>query len=319
MFIKSDSRRFLANHPCSENLLKYNAAQEIMISIVIPAYNEEGAIAETIQSAFGALKQANLKPHEIIVVDDASTDRTADLAASAGARVIRHPGNAGYGRSLKDGIQAATYDIVVITDADSTYPMDKIPELVEVHKKGFNLVVGARQGSNLDSSLMKKGLRWILKWMVEFTTGRPIADINSGLRVFSKKEIIPFFPTLSNAFSFTTSMTLAYMMSSLYVTFIPIPYHKRVGEVKVRLFRDALRTMQYITEAILIYNPIKIFLVLAGFTAVVSLVIAGVGGWRVDLSLLRLAVLGLFISSLIMALGFLAMLLKEILHKSPRA
>ncbi len=290
-----------------------------MISVVIPAYNEEGAIAQTIESARAALAQGHLSPGEVIVVDDASTDRTAELAERAGARVIRHPGNAGYGRSLKDGILAAQHDIIVIADADGTYPLDKIPELVDVHKKGFSLVVGARQGNNLDSSLMKKGLRWILKWIVEFTTGRPIADINSGLRVFSKKEIVPFFPTLSNAFSFTTSMTLAYMMSSLYVTFIPIPYHKRVGEVKVRLFRDALRTFQYITEAILIYNPIKLFLVLAGLVAVFSVVLALLGFNYYDLPLVRLGVLGFFISALIIALGFLAMLLKEILHLSRRA
>lgn len=289
-----------------------------MISVVIPAYNEEGIIAQTIASAREVLQKSSLQPFEILVVDDGSKDRTADLAQAAGVRVIRHPHNMGYGRSLKDGISSAAHDTIVIVDADGTYPLERIPDLVEIHKKGFNLVVGARQGKNLDSSLMKKGLRWVLKWMVEFTTGRPIADINSGMRVFSKKEIIPYFPTLSNAFSFTTSMTLAYMMSSLYVSFVPIDYHKRVGEAKVRLFRDALRTIQYISEAILIYNPLKLFLVLAGLVAFSSLILAGAGIYWVESSFVHLSIMGLFVSSLILAMGFLAMILKEILHQPRR-
>jgi glycosyltransferase involved in cell wall biosynthesis len=289
-----------------------------MISVVIPAYNEEGIIAQTIASAREVLVSKNLQPFEILVVDDGSSDQTADLASAAGVKVLRHPHNMGYGRSLKDGITAASYDTIVIVDADGTYPLERIPDLVGVFNKGFNLVVGARQGRNLDSSLLKKGLRWVLKWMVEFTTGRPIADINSGLRVFSKKEIVPFFPTLSNAFSFTTSMTLAYMMSSLYVSFVPIDYHKRVGQAKVRLFRDALRTIQYISEAILIYNPLKLFLVLAGFVALGSLVLLGGGLALEDPSFFHLSIMGFFVSALIMAMGFLGMILKEILHQAPR-
>ena len=183
-----------------------------MTSVVIPAYNEEDSIAETVQACQRELPKTG-QPYEILVVDDGSSDKTAEIAEAAGARVIRHLNNLGYGRSLKDGIRAATYDTIVITDADGTYPIDQIPSLVQVYSEGFNMVVGARQGKNYSESIKKGALRFILKYLVEFTAGRKIPDINSGLRIFSRREAVPYFSYLGDAFSFTTSITLAYMMN----------------------------------------------------------------------------------------------------------
>jgi polyisoprenyl-phosphate glycosyltransferase len=230
-----------------------------MISVIIPAYNEESSIGGTVDACVRALAQLGGE-YEIIVVDDGSSDNTAGAAVAAGARIIRHPHNLGYGRSLKDGILAATYDTIVIADADGTYPVDRIPDLFRAHLSGFHMVVGARQGKHYDESFGKKMLRLLLKTLVEFTAGRKIPDINSGLRIFSRQDIVPYFQYLCDTFSFTTSLTLAYMMNGMFVTYIPIDYQQRVGITKVRLFRDSLRTLQFIVEAILYYNPIKIFL-----------------------------------------------------------
>lgn len=235
-----------------------------MISIVIPAFNEEKVIAETVMHCKRIITSLGIDAAEVIVVDDCSKDKTAELAGQAGAVVVRHPHNAGYGRSLKDGIRKAKNDTIVIVDADGTYPIDMIPELLSEYEKGFDMVVGARQGKNYDESFTKKILRIILKRLVEYTSGKRIADINSGLRIFSKATIVQYFDTLCDTFSFTTSVTLAYMMTGRFVSYRPIPYHKRVGKTKVRLFRDTLRTLQYILEAILFYNPLKIFLLFCG-------------------------------------------------------
>ncbi|MBS1517299.1 MAG: glycosyltransferase family 2 protein [Bacteroidetes bacterium] len=250
-----------------------------MISVVIPAFNEGSVIAMTVFDIKKVAEMNNLENVEIIVVDDGSTDRTAEMSEKAGAVTIRHPHNIGYGKSLKDGIEAASNDTIVISDADGTYPLEMIPILVSEYNKGFDMVVGARQGENYDESFKKKILRLILKKLVEFSAGRKIDDINSGLRVFSKKEIVPFFSKLCNTFSFTTSLTLAYMMNAKYVKYIPIDYKKREGKTKVKLFRDSMRTMQFIVEAILFYNPIKIFivfcaslLIFAGFNFILSLI-----------------------------------------------
>jgi glycosyltransferase involved in cell wall biosynthesis len=243
-----------------------------MFSIIIPAYNEGSVIAITVFDIQKVLNMNNIKDAEIIVVNDGSTDKTEEMSTKAKAITISHPHNIGYGRSLKDGIDAASHDTIIITDADGTYPLEMIPVIVHEYNKGFSMVVGARQGENYDESFRKKILRLILKKLVEFTAGRKIPDINSGLRVFSKKEIKPFFPKLCDTFSFTTSLTLAYMMTGRFVQYIPIDYKKREGKTKVRLFRDSMRTLQFIVEAILFYNPIKIFLVfcagLLGFAGI---------------------------------------------------
>ena len=232
-----------------------------MISVIIPAYNEESVINSTISGLRKIFSEINADDAEIILVDDGSTDKTYEISEAAGAVTIRHPHNIGYGRSLKDGITSAKHDTIVITDADGTYPLEMIPVLLNEYKKGFNMVVGARQGENYDESFKKKILRLILKKLVEFTAGRKIPDINSGLRIFSRKEVLPYFSKLCDTFSFTTSLTLAYMMNGKFVSYIPISYHKREGKTKVRLFRDSMRTLQFIVEAILFYNPIKIFIV----------------------------------------------------------
>lgn len=242
-----------------------------MTTVVIPAYNEEDSISETVQACKRELPKTG-QPYEILVVDDGSSDKTAEIAVEAGARVIRHLNNLGYGRSLKDGIRAATYDTIVITDADGTYPIDQIPSLVQIYREGFNMVVGARGGKNYSESIKKGALRFILKHLVQFTAGRNIPDINSGLRIFSRREAVPYFSYLGDAFSFTTSITLAYMMNGMFMKYIPIKYERRTGKTKVHLLRDSLRTLECIVSAILFFNPLKIFIVFCGAMLVLSVI-----------------------------------------------
>lgn len=284
-----------------------------MISIIIPALNEEAAIASTVLELKTVLENAHLAPYDIVVVDDGSSDATARLAQEAGARVVSHPHNVGYGKSLKDGILAARFDMIVITDADGTYPINDIPKLVAEYRRGFDMVVGARTGKHYKESLIKTPLRWALKSIVEFTATRKIPDINSGLRIFSRSTAIPYFNHLCDTFSFTTSMTLAYMMNSRFVHYIPIEYFERSGTTKVRLFRDSLRTMQYIIEAATYYNPLKIF----SFFSLICLGFAGlslISALLLQLaSLFALGVGSILLSILMMGLGLLAVLLKQIM------
>jgi polyisoprenyl-phosphate glycosyltransferase len=287
-----------------------------MISVVLPAFNEQDAVADTVHAVARVLENASLKPFEVLVVDDGSTDLTSERARQAGARVVRHPHNAGYGQSLKSGIAAASYDTIVIADADGTYPPDEIPLLVaEYTRGGFDMVVGARQGKHYRESPLKQPLRLILKFLVEFTTGRSIPDINSGLRVFSGAMSQKYFAHLCDTFSFTTSLTLAYMMTGRFVAYHPIGYSERTGRTKVRLLRDALRTLQYIVQAIIYYNPLKIFILLSAFCllfAVFCLAMALLfhltSGFFLGLGSILLAIL-------VFCLGLLADLLRQIMVK----
>ncbi len=189
------------------------------LSVVIPALNEAEAIAETVAVVQRCLSEAGIE-FELIVIDDGSTDRTGDIAAAAGARVIRHLYNLGYGRSLKDGIIAAKYEHIAITDADGTYPFDEMPSLFAEYTQGFDMVVGARRGKAYEESMVKKSLRGVLKFLVEFTAARKIPDINSGMRIFHRDKAIRYFERLCDTFSFTTSLTLAFIMNGHYVSYV---------------------------------------------------------------------------------------------------
>lgn len=287
-----------------------------MISVVIPALNEELAIGATIAGVSDVLTAANLVPFEVVVVDDGSADQTGKIAEAAGAKVIRHPHNIGYGRSLKNGIAAAQFDTIAICDADGTYPASAIPELVRLYREGFDMAVGRRQGAHYRESLLKMPMRALLRFLVEWTAGRRIPDINSGLRVFSRATVMQYFAHLCDTFSFTTSMTLAYMMTGRFVAYTPIDYFERAGRSKVRLFRDALRTLQYVVEAILYYNPLKIFLLFSLICVVTSALMMAVSFYFAIITGVMLAVGAAMTSVIVLGIGLLAVLLKQIMDKA---
>lgn len=287
-----------------------------MISVIIPAYNEEGSIGRTIDEIIYVLKKCNLyKKSEIIVVNDGSSDNTRDIAKEKGAIVLDNPSNMGYGYSLKKGITYAKNETIVITDADSTYPFKCVPKMLKEKKKGFDLVVGARTGKYYKESLFKSFLRKLLKRFVEFVSGKKIKDVNSGLRVFDRSTVMKYFPRLCNTFSFTTSQTLAYFMNSLFVSYVDIPYKKRRGKSKVRLFKDSMRSLKYILEASIYYNPLKIFSLLSVICIILSIIgfifshFFGIHAGYV------LGIGGLLLSIIEFSIGILAVLLKQIMDK----
>ena len=283
------------------------------VSVVIPALNEEDAIAQTVRDVARVLHEASIERFQIIVVDDGSTDRTGEVACESGAHVVRHPHNVGYGRSLKRGISEASYDTIVITDADGTYPIERIPDLLDRYDEGFDMVVGKRTGPHLNHAAYKGWLRRVLKFLVEYSAGRKVPDVNSGLRVFSRARLMTYFPHLCDTFSFTTSSTLGYMMTGMFVTYVPIDYHERIGSTKVRLFRESMRTLQYIIQAIIYYNPLKLFLLLswmcigaAALVLLLALIFQVTTGFILGAGIILVALL-------VFALGLLADLLRQIM------
>lgn len=286
------------------------------VSIVIPAYNEADSIQETIQNIIVICKNASIQEYEIIVVNDGSTDDTAKKINKDEVVVIHHPHNIGYGRSLKDGIKIAKYNTILITDADNTYPIDQIPLLLTTYAEGYDMVVGARSGKHYQESIIKAPLRAILRSIVEFAAERKIPDINSGLRIFSKSKIMPMLTRLCNTFSFTTSMTLGFMMSGYFVKYIDIPYYERKGKTKVKLFKDSLRTLQYILQAINYYNPIKLFLLFTGLCILLAAVFFTAALITHIRTLFSLGVGTSVVGLMVLCCGLLADLLKQIMDKN---
>lgn len=286
-----------------------------MLSVVIPAFDEEDAIAQTVRAVKETLAASDIAAFEIIVVDDGSADRTHEIAAAEGACVIRHLHNLGYGRSLKDGIEAARYPAIAITDADGTYPIKDIPRLFALYRQGYHMVVGSRTGENYRESVLKSPLRWILQHLVEYTASRRIPDINSGLRIFSRDHARAYLDRLCDTFSFTTSLTLAFMMNGLYVVYVPIDYYKRIGKTKVRLLSDSLRTLQYIAEAAVYYNPLRVFMLLSASLIAAAAVLIGLNVFLQTLALFYIAVGCVIVSIQTFASGLIATLLKQILQQ----
>lgn len=227
-------------------------------SVVVPAMNEEGAVGDVVRRLRSTMDSVN-EPYEIIVVDDGSTDNTAEEAREAGATVLQHPQNAGYGAGLKTGILHAQYDHIVITDADGTYPIDRIPDLVRESYR-YDMVVGARQGKYYRESMFKEPARLIFGAMCSWVTGTSIPDVNSGLRIFRTSLARQYFHVISQGYSFTTTITLAAISNGYFVKYLPVDYYARVGKSKVKLLRDIPRTTQIILQAIVYYNPVKLFL-----------------------------------------------------------
>lgn len=280
------------------------------LTIIIPAFNEEDAITNTIKRIQNLSIKEN-REIEIILVNDGSKDKTAEIAIGLNAKVITHPENGGYGLSLQDGITASSHDLIAITDADGTYPIEELPKLIKmVEVIGYDMAVGTRTGSEHRRGIFKYPARILFRMLAEYVAGRKIPDINSGLRVMKKSKLLPHYQNTCLGFSFTTSITLIFMLKGYFVGYTPIPYAKRVGKSKIRHFRDTLRTAQIMVSVIAHYNPLKLFLLISMLSLVgglISFVVAK------SFNNYTLTLIGsLFIGSIpiVLALGSLAELVR---------
>ena len=240
------------------------------MSIIIPAYNEEAAVGKVIDSVKEFANSCKYD-YEIIVIDDGSSDNTADIIKKKEEVIlIQHSFNKGYGASLKHGIKQARFDNVIIIDADGTYPSDKIPELVK-YLDEYDMVVASRTGKDVRIPILRKFAKYILNILANYLSGKKIPDLNSGFRALKKEAVIRFFNILPSGFSFTTTITLALMTNDYQIKYVPISYNHRNKESKFHPVKDTISMFTLIIRAILYFNPLKIFVPLS-----IVLVFAGV-------------------------------------------
>jgi glycosyltransferase involved in cell wall biosynthesis len=232
------------------------------LSIVIPAYNEEGAVGRVVSDLLRLMNQHRIRA-EVIVVNDGSTDNTAQAAAAAGARVVSHRSNRGYGASLKTGITIAHADVICITDADGTYPSEAIPGMLRELEKA-DMVVGARIGSKVNIPLIRKPAKWVLNRLANYVSGAKIPDLNSGLRIFRRDIAMQYFHILPQQFSFTTTITMAMHCDKYAVTYVPINYHRRTGHSKIVAW-DAGSFAILILRTAMLFRPLRVFVPVALF------------------------------------------------------
>lgn len=243
------------------------------VSLVVPAYNEQGGIEGVVERLS---KLALGVPLEIIVVDDGSTDGTARVldglvarsatwsGRSASLTVVKHGVNKGYGAALKTGFARARHAVVVITDADGTYPEDKIVELLARIDDGADMAVGARLGADVHIPLVRRPAKAFLRHLASYLAGTPIPDLNSGLRAMRRDLVMAYRPILPQGFSFTTTITLAALTNDHRVDYVTIDYKKREGRSKIRPIRDTLGFTSLIVRTVLYFNPLKVIYPVAG-------------------------------------------------------
>jgi glycosyltransferase involved in cell wall biosynthesis len=245
------------------------------ISIVIPVFNEERSIGTTVVELLKIIPENRLA--ELIIVDDGSNDETAKILSglvrdNPKIRVIAHPLNRGYGAALKSGILVAKHDIIIISDADGTYPNYRIPELLE--GMDFNdMVVGARTTKMVSYPLVKKIPKLFLRAWIMYLTWHNVPDFNSGLRIFHKKVAMDCWHLLPNGFSFTTTITMYSLFKKKNVKFIPIDYFKRDGKSKIDPLKDTCRFILIIGKLGLKLAPHRMIYPLVVLVIVVMLAV----------------------------------------------
>ena len=243
------------------------------VSVIIPAKNEAAALPAVLGRLHAVFaKRPGADEHEIVVVDDGSTDGTSEAAAKAGARVVRHPYSMGNGAAVKAGMRAAAGDVLVLMDADGQHEPEDIPALLDA-MTGYAMVVGARTkgtGTGAHRGLANS----VYNALASYVVGRRIEDLTSGFRAMDAEHARRFIYLLPNTFSYPTTITLAFFRAGLPVRYVPIEAKQRVGRSHIRIVRDGIRFLLIILRISTIFSPMKVFLPLSA-----ALFAVGAGRW----------------------------------------
>jgi glycosyltransferase involved in cell wall biosynthesis len=240
--------------------------ERVDVSIVLPCYNEEDHVIAEVERITKAMDASGLT-YELLAVDDASTDNTLKLLQEAAPRfprmrVIPLFHNGGSGTARRVGTQSARGDIVVWTDADMSYPNERIPELVQILREDprFDQVIGARTSEQGSHRMLRVPAKWMIRKIAEWLTNTKIPDLNSGLRAFRREVSLPYLRLLPPGFSCVTTITMAFLHNQHGIRYVPIEYSKRSGRSKFHFVKDAYRYILQVLRMVMYFNPIKVLM-----------------------------------------------------------
>ncbi|WP_336249273.1 glycosyltransferase family 2 protein [Stomatohabitans albus] len=292
---------------------------DVDVTVVLPAYNEAGHILNEIER-INAGFAASPYTHEILLIDDGSTDDTAAIVAGAPhVRLVRFNQNRGAGASRRYGTQHAHAPIVAWTDADMSYPNERLPDLVAaLERSGANQIVGARRTEEGTHKWARIPAKWVIRKIAESLSRSSIPDLNSGFRAFYRKDALPHLWLLPDGFSCVTTITLAFLCNGLTVEYWPIDYAKRAGKSHFRPIGDAYRYILQVLRMITFFAPLRVFAPPALFLLLLGLgkfLFDIIGGLIRDGDPFRLAantVLFIVTGLLLFAIGLLADLIVRV-------
>ena len=244
---------------------------EPYVTIVLPCHNEEGHVIAEVARICAAM-DASCYDYELVAYDDASTDATLARLQDAAPRfpnlkIVHFPRNGGSGTVRRIGTRQARGKIVVWTDADMSYPNERIPELVGMlDKEEFvDQVVGARTTEQGTHKFLRVPAKWFIRKLAEVLTNSAIPDLNSGLRAFRREVALPYLRLLPPGFSCVTTITIAFLSNQHDVKYVPIDYAKRAGKSKFKFVKDAYRYILQVLRMVMYFNPLKVLMPLALF------------------------------------------------------
>jgi glycosyltransferase involved in cell wall biosynthesis len=280
--------------------------QEPYVSIILPCFNEQDHVTAEIERICVAMDASGYS-YELLAYDDASTDETLARLHEAAPRfprlqVVSFHRNGGSGTVRRIGTQNARGEIVVWTDADMTYPNDRIPELVQILEKDATIdqVVGARTSEQGTHKLLRVPAKWFIRKLAEVLTNAHIPDLNSGLRAFRRQVALPYMRLLPPGFSCVTTITIAFLSDQHDVRYVPIEYAKRAGTSKFKFVRDAYRYILQVLRMVMYFNPLKVLMPVALFLLALGLA-KGVFDMVVHPLLFAVNTVLIFVSGLIIA------------------
>lgn len=241
------------------------------LSIVIPAYNEESGIAEIANRVLAvgqALGGVGIQHMELLVVDDGSKDKTAQIAGDIpGVQLIRHPHNRGYGAALKTGFNRAGGELIGFLDADGTYPPEYFPQLCTVAMGGADLVIGSRMaGAASEMPFTRRFGNLFFARLLSLVGRRSVTDSASGMRVFRRSVLSRLYP-LPDGLNLTPVMSTRAVHEGIRMAEVPIPYSERLGRSKLSVVHDGSLFLRSMLWTVLQYNPVRI-LGLVGLTGI---------------------------------------------------
>jgi polyisoprenyl-phosphate glycosyltransferase len=246
------------------------------VTVVLPCFNERDHVEQEVKRIRAALEAAGMS-YELICVDDGSTDGTREvLQGIAGIRTLLLARNQGSGTARRLGTQLARGRVVVWTDADMTYPNERIPELVAELDDSVDQVVGARRGEAGTLKFFRVPAKWAIRKLAAYLTNTDIPDLNSGLRVFKRRVAEPYLRLLPAGFSCVTTITLAFLSNGHQVKYVPIDYFKRSGRSKFHPFKDAYNYILQVLRMVMYFNPLRVLMPLALTLLAATFVKAGV-------------------------------------------
>src|SRR3984957_15997915 len=239
------------------------------VTVILPCYNEEGHVIAEVERITRAMDGSGYS-YELLAIDDGSTDRTLARLHEASAgfphlQVVPLRRNGGSGTVRRIGTQRARGEIVVWTDADMTYPNERIPELVQMLEKdpGLDQVVGARTSEQGTHKLLRVPAKWLIRKLAERLTNAHIPDLNSGLRAFRREVARPYLRLLPPGFSCVTTITVAFLANQHEVRYVPIEYAKRSGTSKFKFVKDAYLYILQVLRMVMYYHPLSVLMPVA--------------------------------------------------------